>query len=205
MISLRRFWKYGCKVYDLNRIIENLRDKRIYPVIPTRRVWLSVFFLFLLRFRSLNSWEEDSRQKIVWEKWIGGEPPSADAVGYVFSRFDCSSLREGLHLINTKLKRNKILEVGRVNGLLVATVDGHELFSSFHRCCDSCLVRRIKTKKGEKLQYYHRIVACQLVGASPLPLLDMEMQLPGEDEVSAALRLLERVCKKYPRYFQVLV
>ena len=204
-MSLRRFWKYCNKVYGLEKQIGYLKDNRMYPVISTRQVWLSVFFLFILRFRSLNDWEQESRQRPVWQEWLGGESPSADTVGYVFSRFKCSGLREGLFRINEQLKRNKVLESGKIRGLLVAAIDGHELMSSFHRCCPKCLKRKIKTDHGEKTQYYHKIVVCQVVGDTISPLLDMEMQKPGEDEVAAALRLLKRICKKYPRYFDVVV
>jgi hypothetical protein len=36
-------------------------------------------------------------------------------------------------------------------------------------------------------------------------LLDLELQRPGEDEVAAATRLLERLCRDYPRAFDMVV
>ena len=210
MINLNRFWKYGNSVYGLDALINELRDSRIYPEIPTSRVWKSGFSLFLLRFRSLNSWEEESRDNEQWQGWLGGKAPSADTIGYTFSRFQCAGLRKGLVAINTKLKRNKVLEASKINGLLVAAVDGHEEMASYHRCCPDCLERRIKTKDKddkdkEQIQFYHRMVTCKIVGGTWAPLLDMEQQQAGEDEVATALRLLARVCRNYPKYFQVLV
>jgi hypothetical protein len=60
--------------------------------------------------------------------------------------------------------------------------------------------------KGELVtEYYHEGVACYLVGYdTPVPL-DLEMIAPGEGEVTAAKRLLLRVLKKYPRYFDAIV
>ena len=34
---------------------------------------------------------------------------------------------------------------------------------------------------------------------------DLELQMPGEDEVAAATRLLERLCLNYPRAFDIVV
>jgi len=36
-------------------------------------------------------------------------------------------------------------------------------------------------------------------------LLDLELQMPGEDEVAAAARLLDRLFLNYPRAFDVVV
>jgi hypothetical protein len=60
--------------------------------------------------------------------------------------------------------------------------------------------RRIEDKE----QYYHRHVSAMLVCGGIQILLDVEMQMPGEDEVAAAMRLLVRVLEKYPRAFEVV-
>ena len=96
-------------------------------------------------------------------------------------------------------------------------IDGHESHASYRRCCGGCLERRIQRSDGEQLQYYHRQVTLQLLSdapaaspfniqGEPLPLLlDAEPQLPGEDELAAAKRLLERVLAAYPRAFDVVL
>jgi len=48
-------------------------------------------------------------------------------------------------------------------------------------------------------------VSAQLVARDFALLLDAEPQRPGEDEVAAALRLLERLLRSYPRAFDVIV
>lgn len=54
-------------------------------------------------------------------------------------------------------------------------------------------------------EYYHRAVVCHLIGFPIAVALDLEMIRPGEDEVGAAMRLLERVFKNYPRFFDAVV
>lgn len=83
-------------------------------------------------------------------------------------------------------------------------LDGHELFASDKRHCPLCCQRTVHTKKGDRVQYYHQIVAAQLVGG-PLALpLDAEPVLPGEGEIAAASRLFERVCQNYPQAFDLV-
>lgn len=48
-------------------------------------------------------------------------------------------------------------------------------------------------------------VALSLVGSDFYLMLDAEPQRPGEDEVAAALRLLDRVLQAYPRAFDAVV
>lgn len=64
----------------------------------------------------------------------------------------------------------------------------------------------IHTTTGDRTQYYHREVTAMLkAGKDRDILLDCERQRPGEDEVSAAMRLLKRVLLNYPRAFRVVV
>jgi len=151
---------------------------------------------------SLHALEQEQRNPF-WRRWLGGELASADTTGRVYGVLKVDGLRSAHHGIYTRLKRNKALE-GR-HGLSVLIVDGHESSSSYLRCCPGCLHRRIKTPEGERLQYYHREVLAMLsLERFPL-LLDIEEQRPGEDEVGAAVRLLERVLRRYPRAFQVVL
>ena len=57
----------------------------------------------------------------------------------------------------------------------------------------------------EVTEYYHRGVVCHLIGQDLAIPLDVEMQRPGEGEVPAAKRLLERVFANYSRYFDAVV
>jgi len=65
--------------------------------------------------------------------------------------------------------------------------------------------RKHKTKNGEELEYYYRMVACNLLNAQIDLPLDAEPILAGENEVAAAKRIIERLCDNYTRFFDVVV
>ncbi|MFH1665587.1 MAG: hypothetical protein ABIA77_05535 [Candidatus Omnitrophota bacterium] len=137
------------------------------------------------------------------EKLVGKRKTSADSIGRVYSVMDLDPLRDVLVGANHRLKRNKVLRTDLP--FRFAAVDGHELFASRSRCCAGCSTRTITINGEEVTEYYHRVVVCYLIGFKiPLPL-DVEPVLPGEGEVIAAKRLLERVFCKYPRFFDVVV
>ncbi len=158
--------------------------------------------MFLCRLPSFNELEQH-RGKRGWRRWLGGnELPSADALAYVAERIDPDDLRQCHGQIYAQLKRNKVLEPRR--GWMLAAIDGHEIGHSEARCCEHCCQREIKTKSGTKIQFYHRIVLLQILGKDFRLMLDVESVLPGEDEVAAAQRLIERVLRNHPRSFDVL-
>jgi hypothetical protein len=129
--------------------------------------------------------------------------PSDDSVGRVFAQVEVLGLREGLHQIYSRLKRNKALNgIGRLG---IAILDGHETHASYLRHCQGCLKRTIHMQSGDRIQYYHRNVTLMLVGEKVRMLLDVEAQRPGEDEVQTGLRLLDRVLQMYPSAFQVVL
>jgi hypothetical protein len=92
----------------------------------------------------------------------------------------------------------------------VAALDGVETVSSYSRHCDSCLERRVISRKAgvkaEQLQYYHRAVGCQIVNGPVKTFLALEWLKPGEGEDTAALRLLRNLPDRYgSRFFDILL
>lgn len=144
-----------------------------------------------------------------WKQWLGREIPSADTIARVYSSLDAAALRQAIHHVYERLKRNKALP--GIGGLGVAVLDGHESHASYRRCCGGCLQRTVQRRDGEQRQYYHRQVTLLLLsdappGGEPLRLLlDAEPQRRGEDEMAAAQRLLVRVLETYPRAFDVVL
>jgi len=104
-----------------------LKDPRRRPRIPLRAIWGSVFFLFVLRQRSLHAMEGQLRQPRRMERLIGPKKPSADRMGQVLSLMDSDQLRAMLSGINHRLGRNKRLKNGWP--FRVGVLDGHEFFS----------------------------------------------------------------------------
>ena len=183
-------------------------DARPQPRIPTRVAVQATLVLFWARLGSLNALETLAGVPF-WKQWLGREMPSADTIGRVYSLLDAAALRQAIHAVYERLKRNKALP--GIGGLGVAVVDGHESHASYRRCCAGCRQRTIGCRDGERVQYYHRQVTLQLLAAAPAGgeplrlLLDAEAQQPGEEEVATARRLLERVLAAYPRAFDVVL
>jgi hypothetical protein len=200
---LSRFARYLDRTWNFSDTITSLQDSRLWSKIPTSSVYLSCFGMFALRLGSFNALEAELKIPGRWERWVGERKPSADGLGYVLERFDLATLRNCLVKINHEMKRKKIL-TSKSPPYFVAAIDGHELFCSFKRCCDQCLIREIEVKGELVKQYYHRVVVLQIVDAWPCLILDIEPILPGEGEVQAAERMLLRAKKLYPRFFDIL-
>jgi hypothetical protein len=206
---LRRLVRYAEKVLDLSsEVLDRVTDTRPQPQTPTALVLKSALAMFWARLGSLNALETVSTAKF-WKPWLGGAMTSADTIGRVHAAVDTGQLRNGLHHVYSRLKRNKALPLNL--GLDVAVLDGHEQHASYRRHCSGCRQRTVKTEPGERIQYYHRQVTLMLLpgpgaGRKPLRvLLDCEPMLPDEDEVACAMRLLTRVLAAYPRAFDLVL
>lgn len=152
---------------------------------------------------SIHALEQTSKHSF-WRHWLKGELPSADTIGRVVAAGICDDVRLIPQKLYRKLKRNKALKpvFGNWFGLII---DGHETMASYMQCCKDCLQRKIQTKHGERIQYYHRHVMAMLWCDNMCLPLDVEPQRPGEDEVAAALRLLQRLLEQYPRAFDFIM
>lgn len=158
--------------------------------------------MFLSRRGSLNALEQTAPSPF-WSRWLGRKMPSADSIGRICALMDVTDLRALSRQVYSRLKRIKALEPPG-HGLMVAVVDGHEITASRRRCCPQCCQRVLHTQAGEVVEYYHRYAVLRLVGRELSWMLDAEPVLPGEDELSASHRLLERVLAMYPRAFDVV-
>jgi hypothetical protein len=124
---MKRFCRYIEKVFDFGWRFSQLKDPRQRPRIPLGAIWGSVFFLFVLRQRSLNGMEGQLRQPRRIEKLIGPDKPSADRMGQVLGLMDPNQLRVLLSGINHQWGCNKGLKNGWP--FRVGAIDGHEFFS----------------------------------------------------------------------------
>jgi hypothetical protein len=180
-----------------------MTDRRKRPHIPTRVIVGSVLVMLLCRLGSLNALEK-AKPSSFWHRWLRAPLPSADSIGRVCTLMDPDTVRGGIHHIYARLKRNKAI-VSTWQRLIPLVVDGHESHTSYRHCCAGCLKRTIRTEHGEKTQYYHRHVTALLVSRDFALLLDAEPQRPEEDEVAAAIRLLDRLIVRFPRAFDVVI
>src|SRR5258708_17616772 len=210
MNELAQFLGYVTKVFDLGRIIRGVRSRRPYADIPTRTLLLSLLMGVVIRAGSYLEISKQTKRRrwqhlIHWHQRI-----SDDAFHYVSERFYLEDLRQGLAEVNKRLKANKALESGKINGLLFLSLDANEHFHSRSRCGPCCCQREIQETdaEGQKqtvIEYYHRYVFAQINGPKLNVLLDLEPIRPGEGEAEAAVRLLGRIRRVYgARFFDAI-
>jgi Transposase DDE domain len=208
--EISSFTRYINKVFGFRAAAAGLTDARQNPDISAPSVFLAAFYAFVFRLPSFQQLESDLAQPQL-QRWTGSDRAFGDDVlRYSLCGFDVVALEQMLVQANRTLKRSKALDEGRVQGRIVAALDGVEVLSSYSRCCDSCLERRVSSRKGgvkiEQVQYYHRAVGCQIVSSPVKPFLALEWLQPGEGEDTAALRLLKRIPDLYgTRFFDILL
>jgi hypothetical protein len=209
--SLPSFSAWLNKGFDLRAYADQMADARSDPEISPASVFLALFHSFVFRLSSFQQLDHELSHSYL-QQWIGAERPFHDDVlRYSLCGFDLDPLEAMLVDVNRRLKRGKAFDEGRVQGHLVAALDGIEVLSSFSRRCDSCLERRVTLKdqagrKIEQTQYYHRAVGCQMIHSPVKPFLAIEWLRPGEGEETAALRLLTRLPDLYgSRFFDILL
>src|SRR5437016_8193932 len=111
-------------------------------------MFLALFHSFVFRLSTFQHLDSELAHSHL-PSWIGAERPFRDdTLRYSLCGFDLEPLQRMLVDTNRRLKRSKALDPGRVQGRLVAALDGIEVVSSYSRCCDSCLQRRVTLREG---------------------------------------------------------
>lgn len=201
MSELKRVLRYGNKVFSLFDHLSKVSDCRKKEIIPTVDIVYSSYVMALTRMGSLNVLEELG-ESVFWNKYLTNGIPSVDEIAWASERISIKDIREVLYKIYKKARRNKIFNV--VGDYHILIEDGHELFSSYARCCPDCLQRELEVNKTKRTQYYHRVVTAQIIGKDTHFIIDIELQKKGEDEVACATRLIERLLNRFPRLFNVV-
>lgn len=209
--SLVSFSAWLNKGFALRQHAQRMKDARRRPEISPASVFLALFHAFVFRLPSFQQLDSELSHSYL-QHWIGAERAFRDdTLRYSLCGFELQPLEAMLVDVNRRLKRGKAFDQARVQGRLVAALDGIEVLSSFSRHCEHCLQRRVSRKdqagrKIEETQYYHRAVGCQMVHSAVKPFLAIEWLQPGEGEEVAALRLLRRLPDLYgSRFFDILL
>ena len=200
---LRRLLSYAEEKLALGVLLAGLHDRRQRPRIALLVVVRSVVVMFLARLGSLNGLVQ-TRPSAFWRRYLLAPLPSDDSLSRIAAAMEPDDVRRVHGELYRQLQAHKALPP-LVAGLRPLILDGHESHSSYRRHCPACCQRVVKTVQGERVQFYHRYVAA-LLATGALPLwLDAEPLRPGEDEIAAALRLLERLLDRYPRAFDLVL
>jgi hypothetical protein len=193
---------YLDKVFGFSDLVRAMPEGRRSPRHPWNKVFDAVFLGAAMQVPSLLQIEAECRGGAL-AKRIG--PISDDTIGYALQRQSPKPVFALGCDVARRLKRNGLLRSSCFRGLIVAAVDAIEICSSFTRCCEACMQRKVEHKvRGElrtDVQYYHRIVAVVVV-STPIPIpLGIRFQRDGEAEVPCALLLLQDLIERLGRRF----
>jgi hypothetical protein len=98
---------------------------------------LAAFYGFVFRLPSFQQLEADLAQSSL-PQWIGSPRPFRDDVlRYSPCAFDVQGLESIPVQVNRTLERRQASDEGRVQGHIIAALDGVEALPSYSRCCDS--------------------------------------------------------------------
>ena len=229
---LHQFEKYAIGTYRVPQALMKLADGRRDPKIPTFLVCNALLHAAVLRIPSLNCLEEELETP-EFQKLLGLRPRknkrafSADTISDVLDTLDIPLLQSAVVDLIKKAERNKAFRDDTFGIFRTVALDGWEPFCTYERHCEGCLTRKVKRKvrndDGEMVeeivtQYYHRFVVAFLVA----PTLDMTMaiepvlssdlredlkpkQARHEGELTAALRLIDRLHRDYGRFIDAFV
>jgi len=118
---LRRLIAYSEKVFQFSvTVINGVVDRRPQPRIPTAVFVKSVAVLFWARMGSLNALELTAHSSF-FRVWLGQSVCSADSIGRIHALIDAEGLRQGIHHVYDRLKRNKALPDHHGIGIAVLT------------------------------------------------------------------------------------
>ena len=225
---LHQFEKYAIGTYRVPQALKKLRDGRKNPDIPTFSVVNSLLHAAVLRLPSLNVLEEQLAvpefQRLLGHRARKGKKTfSADTIADVLDTLDIPQLEATVVDVIKKAERNKAFRDDTFGTFRTVAIDGWEPFCSYKQHCDGCLTRMVKRKvrdedTGEMMekkvtQYYHRFVVAFLIA----PRLDMTLAIEPvlsrdlredlgvkearhEGELTAALRLIDRLHEDYGRF-----
>lgn len=225
---LEQFEKYIIETYRVPQALKKVSDGRRAPDIPTFQVILSLLHAAVLRIPSINALEEEL-QEPGFQRLLGlpgreGKKAfSADTIADVLDSLDVRELESGLVDLIKKAERNKAFRDDTFGTFRCVALDGWEPFSSYKRHCEGCLTREVRIKDRDEetgelvettvTQYYHRFVVAFMIA----PKLDMTLALAPvrscdlredlsfkearhEGELTAALRLIDRLHQHYGRF-----
>jgi hypothetical protein len=197
----KRIINYSNKYFSLFSLIDGISDLRTKPQIPSNDIATSILSILFANLGSLNKFNQ--ARVVLPAGNIPGKVPSASTVSRAADTMDLDYIRQILKSIYLKAKRSKMIE--SYHGRWIGIVDGHEICSSSICKCSFCSIRNVSKIEGiVKLNYYHRYSAFILAGPKFAFLLDIEPIYPHEGELSSSYRLLERVCRDYPKAFEIV-
>jgi len=194
------FRNYVNKTFGLEEGLGALTDGRVDPTVPLLPVMLTWLWGMMRRLQSteqVGHLFNDPR----WRKLLGmrsEDGGSPDTLARVLDELSIEELSEFLLRVFFHARRAGILKDDGPFGKRCAIVDLNELFTSEKVHCKKCQTREKKVAgpNGQVhlvTEYFHQAVALVWASGDVAWPISWELLEPGEGELTAALRLLERL------------
>jgi len=191
----RRIIKYSSKHFGLFKKLTFIADRRLKPRIDTIKIVTAIIYIQFCNLGSLNS---------LSQALAHGKYPSVSTIARVADSMNLDEIRNVGTGVYKRARKQKMLSP--YCGKWIGIVDGHEITVSGFCKCSHCKRRNVSKIEGVvKYQYYHSFSAFILAGPGFSFILDIEPIAPGESEVTSSYRLLERVCRDYPKAFSTVI
>jgi hypothetical protein len=191
---------YADKVFDKDTRLSRMTDGRVDPTLPLAAV-LSTWQWGLVRRTPSTEQIGDLLLDKRWRARLGLELEQGGSPDRAAQILDGLSTEEWNQMMLEDFfiaRRAGILTDDGLYGKRCAALDLNELFKSEKIHCPQCQVREktVRDERGEKRtvrEYYHQAVALSWVSGKIRFVIGWEVLAPGEGELTAALRLLERL------------
>ncbi|MGD1104734.1 MAG: transposase [Terriglobia bacterium] len=210
--SMRQMRSYADKVFERDARLSRMTDGRHDPTLPLSAV-LSTWQWGLMRRTPSTEQIGDLLRDRRWRARLGLKPEqggSPDRLAQVLDGLATVEWNEMMLEDFFLARRAGILTDEGLYGKRCAALDLNELFKSEKIHCPQCQVREktVQDEKGEKRivkEYYHQAVALSWM-SGPIPfVIGWEVLAPGEGELTAALRLLERLLPRLRRSLDLVL
>jgi len=210
--SMRQMRRYTDKVFAKEERLGRMSDGRRDPTLPLPAVLATWQWGFIRRIPSTEQIGDLLRDRR-WRARLGLKPEaggSADRAAEVLESLAIEEWNEMMIQDFFLARRAGVLTEEGLYGKRCAVLDLNELFNSEKIHCPQCQVREktVQDEQGEKRivkEYYHQAVALVWV-SGPIPfVLGWELLAPGEGELTAALRLLERLLPRLRKSLDLIL
>jgi len=212
---MKKLFYYMNSVFKMNKEVNSLTDKRRNnSSIKFKTVIITALVGLILQQPSFNAiFTHISFRRRTANLFVKGtKMAKLDAARAIIEMVDLDEIRSMNEQVVETIRRNKVFRGGTIDGLVVAGIDGVELFNSYDKCCEECLERvHNKGKENEKIEYFHRSVVCMTVGDDPHIILGEDMLHPrdgsdkDEGELTGAKRLVDNLYKRHHHFADVMV
>jgi len=210
--SMRQMRRYSEKIFEKDARLSRMTDGRVDPTIPLAAA-LSTWQWGLVRRTPSTEQIGDLLLDPRWRSRLGLKPEDGGSPDSASRILDGLSIEEWNQMLLEDFfiaRRAGILTDEGQYGNRCAAVDLNELFKSEKIHCGQCQVREktVVDAKGEKRtvqEYYHQAVALSWISGEIPFVIGWEVLQPGEGELTAARRLLDRLLPRLRKSVDLII